>query len=224
MNDDLVLRREDLVSNPTARVPVCLCLDTSGSMEGAPITELQEGVRLFFDSIRADEVARFAAEIAVVTFADNARRLLDFAAIDRQTVPGLAASGSTPMGAGVNLALDLLDARKREYSAAGVDYYQPWLVLMTDGQPTDAIDLAVARAAKLVEARKLTVFAIGIGSAADLGVLARFSPGRTPLRLRELDFRAFFAWLSKSVARVSQSVPGDRVPLDTKGIEGWASI
>lgn len=31
MRDNL-LRLEDLVNNPTARVPVCLCLDTSGSM------------------------------------------------------------------------------------------------------------------------------------------------------------------------------------------------
>ena len=32
MNGDLV-RMEDLVNNPTARVPVCLCLDVSGSMK-----------------------------------------------------------------------------------------------------------------------------------------------------------------------------------------------
>ena len=30
MND--LLRLQDLVNNPTTRVPVCLCLDTSGSM------------------------------------------------------------------------------------------------------------------------------------------------------------------------------------------------
>lgn len=30
----------DLVDNPTPRVPVLLCLDTSGSMMGAPIHEL----------------------------------------------------------------------------------------------------------------------------------------------------------------------------------------
>ena len=34
----------DLVDNPTPRVPVLLCLDTSGSMMGAPIHELNLGV------------------------------------------------------------------------------------------------------------------------------------------------------------------------------------
>ena len=43
MNNNLLVRIEDLVNNPTARVPVCFCLDTSGSMEGMPINELNEG-------------------------------------------------------------------------------------------------------------------------------------------------------------------------------------
>ena len=40
---DNLLRRKDLVENPTARVPVCLCLDVSGSMSGDPINELNCG-------------------------------------------------------------------------------------------------------------------------------------------------------------------------------------
>ncbi len=223
--DDLMLSRDELVENPTARVPVCLCLDTSGSMMGAPIEELNAGVAAFFEAIRADEVAKYAAEIAVVTFGSwGATEALGFAAIDRQQVPTMTADGGTPMGQGVELALGLLERRKAEYTSAGIDYYQPWLVLMTDGQPTDAIETAAQRCAHAVEARKLSVFPIAIGDAANLSVLARFAPGRSPLRLRGLDFKAFFEWLSKSVARVSQSMPGENVRLDTEGIKGWAQI
>lgn len=32
MDRDLKLREKDLVENPTTRVPICLCLDTSDSM------------------------------------------------------------------------------------------------------------------------------------------------------------------------------------------------
>src|SRR5438105_3117467 len=104
MSNELVLRREELVNNPTARVPICLCLDTSGSMEGEPIRELNQGVSLFFEAISGDEIARYAAEIAVIAFGDEAKKLLDFDSISRQRVPVLSASGSTPMGAAVNLA------------------------------------------------------------------------------------------------------------------------
>lgn len=224
MSEELKLRREELVENPTARVPVCLCLDTSSSMGGEPIEELNRGVEVFFNALQQDEIARYAAEVAVVQFGGRATKLTDFGAITRQEAPIFTASGGTPMGAGVGLALDLLEARKKEYSQAGIDYYQPWIVLMTDGQPTDSIEAAVQRTTLLVEQRKLTIFPIGIGEGVDMEVLARFSPKRAPLRLQGLNFASFFEWLSRSVSRVSQSIPGTTVPLDQEGIKGWAEL
>ena len=56
----LSIREKDLVENPNARVPICLVLDTSGSMSGQPIDELNEGVGLFFDNVRSDDVAKYA--------------------------------------------------------------------------------------------------------------------------------------------------------------------
>ena len=52
MSDEFIVRQQELVENPTARVPVCLVLDVSGSMAGAPIQELQEGVKVFSDRTR----------------------------------------------------------------------------------------------------------------------------------------------------------------------------
>jgi len=46
---------EDLVENPTPRVPVALCIDTSGSMMGNPIRELVAGVNQFYDAIDEDD-------------------------------------------------------------------------------------------------------------------------------------------------------------------------
>lgn len=218
---ELSFEDSDLVSNPTPRVPVCLCLDVSGSMAGMPITELARGVELFFEAVREDEVARHSVEVALVTFGPS-RLALDFAPITEQVVPVFAAEGDTPMGNAVLRGLDALERRKGEYRAAGVDYFQPWLVLMTDGQPTDSIDAAVARTVGLSQARKLTVFPIGIGDGADLATLARFAPGRDPLRLSGLRFSQFFQWLSRSVARVSQSTPGQSVPLPAP--TGWAEV
>lgn len=255
-DSELLLRIEDLENNPTARVPVCLCLDVSGSMsrvvggdykqtqkqvfldgkmwnvvEGgySAIDELNKGIKAFYDAIRDDEVAVYAAEICVVTFGgDGAKLILDFANIDRQdSVPKLVASGETPMGEAVNMALDCLDTRKKEYSKKGVDYFQPWLVLMTDGEPNGSkaeLERAIARTTQLVQDRKLTVFPIGIGSGADLNALARFSPNRKPLRLGETKFQNFFEWLSQSVSRTSMSSPGERTALDLEGIKTWAEL
>lgn len=224
MSEDYILRQEELVENPTARIPICLVLDVSFSMGGAPIAELESGVEMFFDAIRNDEVAQYAAEICIVTFGGVAKKELDFAAISRQISPSLSVNGDTPMGAGVTLALDLLEARKTEYRNAGVDYFQPWMVLMTDGQPTDDISVAESRVRALVNSKKLTVFPIGIGSGANLNELSRLSGGRPPLRLKSLNFKDFFLWLSRSVSSVSQSTPGENVKLDLDGIKAWGSV
>ncbi len=224
MSDEFIVRQQELVENPTARVPVCLVLDVSGSMAGKPIQELQEGVKLFFDAIRQDEVAQYAAEISIVTFGGVARKVLDFLAISRQEVPQLSADGATPMGEAVGLALDLLEARKTEYRNAGVDYFQPWMVLMTDGQPTDSIEAAAGRIGALLEAKKLAVFAIAIGDDANIAELSRLSPKRPPMKLKGLNFREFFLWLSQSVSRVSQSTPGESVTLDLDGVKAWGQV
>lgn len=218
------IREEDLINNPTARVPVCLVLDTSGSMDGEPINELNEGVRLFFEAVLEDEIAQYSAEIAVVTFGGSADVQADFQDIHSQKIPELSAQGRTPMGAAVMLALDLLNSRKAEYSRAGVEYFQPWMVLMTDGQPTDSIEAAVSGTLNLVEKKKLSVFAIGIGEEADMETLKRFSPKHAPLKLKGLRFKEFFEWLSKSVSVVSQSTPGDSPKLNTSGIDSWGEI
>lgn len=254
MNNNTLLRIQDLVENPTPRVPICLCLDTSGSMgavEGeyvdtgetifedgrewnlvtggtSRIDELKKGVELFYNAIRNDEIAVYAAEICIVSFDDRARCIVDFENIERQkNISELCAQGDTAMGEGVNLALDLLERRKKEYKDKGVDYYQPWLVLMTDGSPngnSDEYERAVRRTVEMVNSRKLTVFPIAIGNETDLTALNNFSPNRSALKLQGLKFEEFFAWLSKSVSKTSQSIPGETIKLDIDGIKGWAEL
>lgn len=223
-----LLNLEDLENNPSSRVPVCLVLDTSGSMEGDAINELNEGVRMFYDAIRDDETALYSAEISIVTFGGQAQCEADFSTLEHQpNAPQFGASGGTPMGEAMNTALDMLEQRKEEYRTSGVDYYQPWIVLMTDGYPNGSpaeLSRAIDRTCDMINNRKLTIFPIGIGNEADMNVLARFSPKRKPLKLQGLNFREFFAWLSKSVSKVSQSTPGDKIQLDVEGIKGWAEL
>ncbi len=230
MNNDM-MRLEDLVNNPTARVPICLCLDVSGSMDGEPIRELNEGIRIFYDAIRGDETALYAAEICIVAFGGNRPEcIVDFATVEYQgDVAMLDANGGTPMGEAVNMGLDLLDRRKNEYKDKGVDYFQPWLVLMTDGQPngdSGELSRAINRTVKLVNDKKLVVFPIGIGNEADMDTLRKFSPNRTPMRLKGLHFKEFFQWLSQSVSRTSQSMPGEKVSLPpiTDSDGGWGEL
>jgi len=236
------LSRKDLVENPTARVPVCLVLDCSPSMSGdpnmgsvqletspRPIDALNEGVRSFYEALNADPVARYSAEVAVIRFSTIQEVVRDFASIESTTPPDLElelAHGGTHLGKAVLLGLQLLDSRKKEYQDAGVDYFQPWLVVMTDGQPTagDTCEEAARAVSERIQQGKLTIFPIGIGAGADLSVLKTFSPKKSPLQLRGLRFAEFFEWLSKSVSQVSNSMPGEKIKLNIEGIKDWADL
>ncbi|WP_216628808.1 vWA domain-containing protein [Neobacillus dielmonensis] len=222
--EEFMLSKIELEENPSPRVPICLVLDTSYSMYGEPIKELNNGVKLFMDSIRRDDIASASAEISMVTFGGTVKQVFDFGSIHRQTIPHLGVEGVTPMGEAVNLALDLLERRKMMYSQSGVDYYQPWIVIMTDGAPTDDIARAASRTSDLVNKKKLTIFPIGIGPSADMNTLKQFSPKRQPLRLKGLKFVEFFEWLSKSISMVSKSTPGEEVKLDVASIPDWGSL
>ena len=226
--DEFHLRTEDLVSNPTPRVAVGLCLDVSGSMTGEPIEELNKGVAHFYEAVSGHEIARHAAEVAVVSFAGIAINVRNFGPVLGAEPPTLSVDmqyGGTSIGSGVKMSLDLLEERKSQYRETGVEYYQPWLVVLTDGQPTDETHLQVApRIVQVVNAGRLSVFPIGVGPYADLGALEILSPKRKPLRLKGLNFTELFEWLSQSVARVSESRPGDQVPLDAEGRKEWAEI
>jgi uncharacterized protein YegL len=229
---DLIISHHELIENPTARVPICLVLDASPSMSQhhwgdtkTPIEALNAGVQTFYEAVSEDEMALYAADIAIVSFSDLVKVEADFGSVQRGA-PEITVHGEgTSIGSGVETALGLLDQRKSQYKETGVDYYQPWLVLMTDGAPTDKTHSAVAeRVADMVRQKKLTVFPIGVGSAADLRTLALFSPNRAPLSLQGLRFAEFFEWLSRSVAATSRSTPGEAVKLDTAGIKGWADL
>lgn len=227
----------EFADNPEPRCPVILCLDTSGSMRGAPIDQLNAALVQFSEELKEDTLASLRVEVAVVTFGGAVKTLgvheddsgddvrfdpgLAFTTVDLFSPPTLSASGGTPMGEAVRRSLELLRGRKEIYKQNDLDYFRPWMFLITDGNPTDHWESA-AEQARQEDARKgLLFFGIGV-EGADLQTLARFSPeNRPPLRLRGLAFSELFQWLSRSLAAVAHSKVGDQIALPPVG---WAEV
>jgi uncharacterized protein YegL len=206
----------EFVDNPEPRCPVVLVLDISGSMSGQPIAELNAGLQGFDEALKTDPLAALRVEVGMVTFGGGVTEF-DFVTADQYHPPQLSANGDTPMGQAVRQALNMLDNRKTIYKGNGIDYYRPWLFLMTDGAPTDFDWEKVAEQARQEEERKgVSVYAIGV-EGANIEVLAKFSSKREPLRLKGMAFRELFQWLSKSLGAVALSKPGEQVPLQPVG-------
>jgi uncharacterized protein YegL len=212
----------DLIDNPSARCPVALVLDTSGSMDGEPIAELNAGAQLLIEELKRDDLARWSVELAVYTAGGSANRLLEFTCVEGIAgIAPMSANGSTPLGAATRMALNDLEERKNQYRHAGVPYYQPWLVLISDGAPTDSWQDAASRARELSANRKLVSLPIGV-QGADLAILGQFS-SKPALALQGLKFRDFFAWLSASLSRVSASSSSE-ASVALPSTDPWASI
>lgn len=186
--------------------------------------ELNAGLQQFICDILADPMAKLAADVSIMTFARTTTTVKEFGPI-RESDTGLKITTSqeneTLLGEAVELALSELDSRKRTYREHGVEYYQPWLVVMTDGVPTSTRHRELeGRLKELSTARKLSVFVFGIGRA-DLLELSCISPNRPPMQINDQKFTELFAWLSRSVRMVSMSVPGDGVSLTPLPDDVW---
>jgi uncharacterized protein YegL len=213
----------EFAENPEPRCACVLLLDTSGSMGGAPVGALNEGLTTFKDVLSKDPVASKRVEIAIVTFDSSVKLLQDFVTIEQFNPPVIGDLGpATLMSAGINMALDLVHNRKDLYRSNGVTYYQPWIFMITDGAPTESDQEVQSAGQRVREAetnKRLSFFAVGV-EGADMEKLRSISV-RDPVKLKGLDFKAMFVWLSASMQKVSASKVGQQVPLQPVG---WAAV
>jgi len=224
MSDDMYLDQQPLgavtfAENPEPRCPCLLLLDTSGSMSGEAIAELNAGIKSFYNELQGDSLAIKRVEVALMTFGP-VRVISEFNTAECFFDPQLEAVGDTPIGEAIRKGIELIRARKEQYRANGISFYRPWIFLITDGAPTDEWQSAAALVREGEQSKAFAFFTIGVNKA-DMRILKQISV-REPVKLQGLKFREFFQWLSNSMKSASRSNPGDRIQLAPP--LGWSEI
>ena len=186
------------------KLPVYLLLDTSGSMHGEPIEAVRNGMQTLVSALRQDPHALESAYLSVITFAETAAQVVPLTELAQFQMPVLTASGTTSMGAALTL---LAERVQQEVAKTTVDQkgdWKPIVFMMTDGAATD--DLAAGIAA--IKAAKIgALIACAAGPGADTTELQRITDSVVRLDTTDSNtIRAFFKWVSASIATTSQKV------------------
>ncbi len=213
----------DYSGNPNQRTPCVLVLDASSSMSAATpsgrtrIEALNLGIKALEDALRDDDMALGRVQISIVSVGgptDDAEIMLDWTDANNFSAFPLQTGGSTPLAKGLQLALDLVEEGKENLKAAGVNYHRPWMMVITDGEPTDIEsewDEAVKACRDAEIAKKVEIFPIGV-EGADISKLSEIS-SKAPIKLSGIKFKELFVWLSNSLGAVSRSRPGEIVEI-----------
>jgi uncharacterized protein YegL len=220
----MAIGESEFVENPEPRCPVVLLLDTSSSMRGDPIAQLNEALNVFKREVSADPQASLRVEVAIITFGGRVELVQDFTTIVDFSPKALTPLGDTPMGEAIELGLEKIEQRKATYKTNGIYYYRPWIWLVTDGAPTD--EKRWEQAAKKVHAgedkKSFSFFAVGV-QRANMDILRQIAPpARPPVQLNGLSFKDMFIWLSASMKKASTSKSGEQIALPP--IEGWGTV
>ena len=197
--------RGNLIRRPAGRpLPVIVLADASGSMAGEKIASLNESLRQMVEAFRDIDSQSCEAWVSVVAFSDMAEVVLAPTPASDADPPALRASHTTAMGAAFRVVRELLEDREAIRGGA----WAPTLVLVSDGQPTDAWERELQALLDSERAARALRLAMAIGADADVAMLKRFVAHPEIPVVRAKDARSiasFFRFVTFTVAQRSMS-------------------
>ena len=204
------------------QLPVYLLLDTSSSMEGAPIESLRNGLELFQQEVSSDPFARDIVKVGIITFSSEAQLVTEgLIPISNFQPPNLTASGVTRLDLAFQVLLESMEKDVAKAIKGGQKGdWKPAIFILTDGYPTDesgnATDRLWRHPRDLVEnnpkgqIKPSTIVTVGCGPNVDDDKLKKISTGTAfKMGTSEAAFVALFQYLSQSITQSVQ--PGGNV-------------
>jgi uncharacterized protein YegL len=199
------------------RLPVYLILDTSGSMMGEPIDAVKGGLQTLLSALRQDPNALETEFLSVITFNERATQVVPLTEVASFKVPEIQASGTTALGAALQLLAESIDREVVKGSAEQRGDWKPLVFLMTDGAPTD--DWRRGKGA-LAKVKTAALVACAAGPQAKQDVLKELTESVVALDTADATtIGSFFRWVSASV-----SISSQKVDLSKKDIGGLGDL
>ncbi len=201
-------------------LPIFILADTSGSMRGEKINELNLALREMLIALNEADDIRGKFQLSVIAFGGEVRLVQPLQDIAGLSLSELTAAGNTPMGQAFETVQEMIEDREIVTSRA----YTPTIVLISDGIPTDCSEEMYRRKNYFdweplkslhsgERSAKCQRLALGIGDDADTEMLKAFidNPEVPVIKTKDASGIAkFFRWVTMStVARMHSVNPNE---------------
>lgn len=201
-------------------LPIFVLADTSGSMRGEKINELNLALREMLVALNNADDIRGKFQLCVISFGNEVKVIQELQDIDQIIFSELIAGGKTPMGQTFEVVKELIEDKNVVSSRA----YTPTIVLISDGIPTDCSEEMYRRKNYFdweplkelhtgVRSSKCQRLALGIGEDADVEMLKTFvdNPEVPVIKTKDASgITKFFRWVTMStVARMHSINPNE---------------
>jgi uncharacterized protein YegL len=183
-DDDLMSRFDDVEVSTFRKVPICLVLDVSKSMEcrdGSTLTKIEllnEFYNGFISFVRLDKRAKEMVDFCAITFGGEVTVINEWSNINSINTIKFFPKGAKPIGAAMEKACELIDSRRIFYKDKGFEYYKPIVILISDGETTNDYKSVAQEVSKKVKLKSggIRVIPIIIGQNIYSKTVAAFSP------------------------------------------------
>ena len=188
------------------RLPIFFLVDVSESMVGENLYRLEEGIGAVASTLRKDPYALETAFVSVIAFAGKAKTVTQLTELFAFHPPELPVGGGTALGAALCHLMDEIDRTVITTTPQRKGDWRPFVFLLTDGHPTDAVAKAVDRWNRSYR-RRVNLVAVSIGGGADHALLKRLTDEVVVFNDSAPDaFARFIKWISMSIQSQSRSV------------------
>lgn len=189
-------------------VAAILVFDTSGSMN-PNIHELNMAMKLWIEDAKKNISENAIIDVAIIEYNNDVQVINDFTPLIKLEPHTFTSQGTTCTGKAIEKAIEMAKSQVKRYRQEGIDAHIPWVLLFTDGMPTDSIE----NAKRLLqdEASKgkyghVKLWAIATDNA-DLNVCKQLTD--RVIYMRDHDYKSMFDWTRESMAILSNSNPMD---------------
>lgn len=222
---------DDLIFNTSPRIPVCICLDLSEDLKNNcffPNEELMEKeLNQFINDIGQNSNINDSVELCIVEIDTEPKVLRNFITVEEPEKIKIEYKGSRDINSSILKGYETLKERVELYKENGIEYYNPWMIVISGGKSQKNSNLEIRNTIiELEKNNEMHIVPVYIGEDYEedeelRNELSSLSGVNNTAIVKLAKFGSLFNWINKNI-----SIPNSvcTIELDYADLTEWSDI